>query len=105
MAPRAPLTRRATTSPTRPASPNTGPTHLSAVPVAGRSVVPPAGTSWTGAVDGAAPRSTWTSTEAMPRTSDPGVLPQATTDIVVLSDRTAAASNLRANSTLVDGGS
>lgn len=61
--------------------------------------------SGTGATGATVDRSTWASTEAMPRTALPGPPPQATTDSVAGLACTAATSKVRAKSTSVAGGS
>jgi hypothetical protein len=52
-----------------------------------------------GPAAGTAARSTRTSIDAMPRTAEPGVPPQATTDRVAVLVRTLATSNRRRKST------
>lgn len=105
MAPRAPLTRAAATSPARAASPKAAPTHAGPAPVLAGSSLPSIGVSATGGAVTAAALSTLTSIDAMPRTAAPGAPPQATTDRVAVPDCTLATSNLSRNSRSVLEGS
>ena len=94
MASRAPLRRVAASSPARPARPNTAPTHAGPVRsvVPGRSSVRSTGVTAIGGGTRTAARSTATSIEAMPRTGEPGVPPQATTESTARLAGTPAAS-------------